>query len=207
MNLKKINPNLQKALLENDFIVPNEMQEATWSSVKSGADCVVVSPPGSGKTTTLVMHVIQKLQAASGESTRALVFVQDKDQMLEVVNLFKTLGNYTDLRVYGVHEKGDTDFDKNHISLGLDVLVGPPAKLNALFSTAGFNMNTIKIFAVDDADVLFKNRQHAAISRLSDSVEKTQRLFFASAVTEKLELMADKIMVEPLFFEPDEDAS
>lgn len=205
MNLKKINPNLKKALVENNLVEANELQNATWSSIKSGADCVVVSPVGSGKTTALVINVIQKLGGAMGESTRAIVFVSDKEKMLEVAEMFKTFGNYTDLRVYGVHEKGDTDFDKNHISLGLDVLIGTPAKLNALFSTAGFNMNTIKMFVVDDADLLFKNRHDAAISRLSDSVEKTQRIFFASAVTEKIEIMADKIMLEPLFFEPDED--
>ena len=205
MNLKKINPNLQKALVENDLVEANEIQDATWSSIKSGADCVIASPGGSGKTTTIVLNVIQKMEKAVGESTRALILVADKEKMIEMASLFRTYGNYTDLRVYGVHEKGDMDFDKNHISLGLDILIGTTAKVNTLFSTAGFNMNTIKMFVVDDADVLFKNRQDAAIMRLSDSVEKTQRLFFVSQITEKVEFMADRIMIEPLFFEPDDE--
>lgn len=205
MNLKKINPNLQKALVENDLSEANEIQDASWSTLKSGADCVIISESGSGKTTTLVMNVIQKMDKAAGESTRALVLVDDKDKMHEMVSLFKTLGNYTDLRVYGVHEKGDVDFDKNHISLGLDILVGTPTKINSLFSTAGFNMNTIKMLVVDDADVIFKNRHDAIVQRLSDSIEKTQRIFFASAATEKLEIMADKIMVEPVFFEAEDE--
>lgn len=205
MNLKKINPNLQKALIENDLLEPNEIQHATFSTIKSGADCVVISPEGSGKTTTIVLNVIQKMEKATGESTRTLILVEDKDKMLEMALLFKTYGNYTDLRVYGVHEKGDTDFDKNHISLGLDVLIGTPAKINTLFSNAGFNMNTIKMFIVDDADVLFKKRMDTVVQRLSDSVEKTQRIFFASQATEKVELLADKIMIEPLFFEADEE--
>jgi ATP-dependent RNA helicase RhlE len=205
MNLKKINPNLQKALLENDLAKANEIQDATWSSIKSGADCVVISPAGSGKTTTIVLNVIQKMEKATGESTRALILVEDKEKMLEMASLFRTYGNYTDLRVYGVHDKGDIDFDKNHISLGLDILIGTPARINFLFSTAGFNMNTIRMFVVDDASVLFKNRQDSVIMRLSDSVEKTQRLFFAANVTERLEFMADRIMIEPLFFEPDDE--
>ncbi|MFT3795605.1 DEAD/DEAH box helicase [Flavobacterium sp.] len=205
MNLKKINPNLQKALAENDLVEPNEIQQATWSSIKSGADCVVISPGSSGKTTTIVLNVIQKMEKALGESTRALVMVADKEKMNEMVAMFRTLGNYTNLRVFGVHEKGDIDYDKNHISLGLDVLIGTPTIINTLFSTAGFNMNTIRMFVVDDADVLFKNRQDAAVSRLSESAEKTQRLFFASEVTEKIEMMADKIMIEPLFFEPEDE--
>ena len=205
MNLKKINPDLQKALVENDLTEANEIQEATWSSIKSGADCVVVAPQGSGKSSTIVLNVIQKMEKATGESTRALIFVQDKEKMLEMASLFRTYANYTDLRVYGVHEKGDIDFDKNHISLGIDVLIGTPAKINFLFSTAGFNLNTVKMFVVDDADVLFKNRHDAAILRLSDSTEKTQRLFFTTSVTEKVEFMADRTMIEPVFFEPDDE--
>jgi hypothetical protein len=43
--------------------------------------------------------------------------------------LSKNLGKHTDLTVYGVHEKGDMEYDKNFIS-GADVLIGTSAKLN-----------------------------------------------------------------------------
>ena len=157
MNLKKIYPNLQKALAENDLIEANELQRETFSTLKSGADCVIVSPPGYGKTTTIVLNVIQRLQKPEGESTRALVLVQDKEKVLETVALFEAFGKYSELRVYGTNDKTDIDNDKNQISLGVDILVGTPNKINALFSGAGFNMNTIKMFVVDDADALFRN--------------------------------------------------
>jgi superfamily II DNA/RNA helicase len=205
MKLKKINENLQKALAEAGFEEANELQQDTFSAIKSGADCVIVSAEGSGKTTTIVINVIQKLGKASGESTRALILAEDKEKVVEMKRLFDTFGDYTDLRVLGVHEKGDIDFDKNVISLGLDVLIGTPNRINAMFASAGFNMNTVKMFIVDDADVLFRNRMDAVVQRLSNSVEKTQRIFFTSVLTEKVEVLADKIMIEPLFFEADDE--
>jgi superfamily II DNA/RNA helicase len=60
MNLKKINPNLQKALIENGLTEANEMQQETFSTIKSGADLVIQSAGGTGKTTTIVLNVIQK---------------------------------------------------------------------------------------------------------------------------------------------------
>ncbi len=201
MQLKKINPNLQKALIENCLTEANELQQETFSTLKSGADAVIQSPNGSGKSTTIVLNVIQRLEKPVGESTRALIIVETKEKVIEMVALFQKLGNYTDLRVIGVHEKGDIDYDKNQISLGMDVLIGTPTKINDMFSSAGFNMNTIKMFVVDDADVLFRNRMDAIIHRLSLSVEKTQRLFFCSTITERVEVLADKIMIEPVFFE------
>ena len=201
MHLKKLNPKLQQALIECGLTEANELQLETFSTLKSGVDVVIQSPPKSGKTTTLVLNVIQRLEKAIGESTRALVVVENRDKVLETVELFQKLGNYLDLRVIGVHEKGDIDYDKNQISLGMDILVGTPTKINDMFSSAGFNMNTIKLFMVDDAEVMFRNRMDAIILRLSLSVEKTQRVFFCSTITERVEVLADKIMIEPLFFE------
>ncbi|GAA4060970.1 DEAD/DEAH box helicase [Flavobacterium cheonanense] len=205
MQLKKINPNLQQALIENDLIEANEMQQETFSTIKSGKDAVIQSPSGTGKTTTIVLNVIQRLEKTHDESTRALIIVENKERVLEMEELFLKYGNYTDLSIFGVHDKGDTDYDKNVISMGLDILIGTPNKINALFSSAGFNMNTIKMFIVDDADLLFKQRMDAIILRLSASVEKTQRIFFCSEITERVEVLADKIMIEPLFFEMEDE--
>lgn len=200
MNLKKINPNLKQALENNAIVEPTEVQEDCWSTLKSGADAVVIMPEGEGKSTTIAYTVIQKLEKAQGESTRALVIVKDKEAVLEMVAMFEKFGKFTNLRVIGVNDKTDIDEEKNTISAGMDVLIGTPNKINAMFSGAGFNMNTIKIFIVDDADVLFKLRHDATVQRLSMSVEKTQRIFFASDITERVEILADKIMLDPFLF-------
>lgn len=204
MNLKKINPNLQKALIENGLTEANEMQQETFSIIKSGADAVIQSAGGTGKTTTIVLNVIQKLEKTLDESTRALIFVETKEKVLEMEELFLKYGAYTDLSILGVHDKGDIDYDKNVVSMGLDILIGTPNKINAMFSSAGFNSNTIKLMIVDDAEVLFRSRMDAVVHRLSNSIEKTQRLFFCSQITERVESLADKIMIEPVFFEMEE---
>lgn len=201
MQLKKINPNLQKALIENDFVEANEMQEETFSAIKSGVDAVIQGPKKSGKTTTIIMNVIQKMDKPLGESTRALILVQNKEKVLEAVEQFKKLNHYNNLRVIGVHERGDIDYDKNLISVGMDVLIGTPIRISEMFTSAGFNMNTIKMFVVDDIEEMLRKREDTLIDRLSSSIDKTQRLFFCTQITEKVEILADRIMIEPLFFE------
>lgn len=204
MNLKKININLQKALVENGLTEANEMQHETFSTIKSGSDAVIQSSEGTGKTTAIVLNVIQRLEKTVGESTRALIIVEDKEKVIEMEALFLKYGIYHDLSILGVHDKGDIDYDKNIVSLGLDILIGTPNRINAMFTSAGFNAATIRMFIVDDADILFKNRADAIIQRLSMSIEKTQRLFFCSEITERVQTLADKIMIEPLFFEMEE---
>jgi ATP-dependent RNA helicase RhlE len=205
MNLKKINPNLQQALIENGLTEANALQLESFSTIKSGADAVLVAPKGEGKSTTIIINVIQRMEKSIGESTRALIIVENKERVLEMEEMFLKYGNYHDLSVLGVHDKGDIDYDKNIISLGLDVLIGTPNRINGLFASAGFNISTIKMFVVDDADILFRTRMDTVVHRLSNSIEKTQRLFFTTDLTERVESLADKIMIEPIFFEMDDE--
>lgn len=205
MKLKKINEKLQKALVENGLTEANVLQRETFSTLKSGADCIIIAPKGSGKSTTIVINVIQQLVAEGEESPRALIIVEDKVKVLEMETLFENLGSETNLRVYGVHDKGDLEYDKNYISTGIDVLIGTPNRLNEMFTTAGYNVNRLKMFILDDADTILKLRHDTKIIRISNSITRTQRIIFSDQLTERIEVLADKIMVEPFLFEIEEN--
>lgn len=205
MKLKKINPGLQKALEEAGLTEPTELQKETFGTIKSGADCVVAAPDGGGKTTAIVINVIQKLEKAFEQSPRALIVVQDKARVQEMQEMFRQYGSYTDLRVYGVYEQGDIDYDKNQISVGIDVLIGTPNRLNEMFGSAGYDVNQLKMFIVDDLEAMLKVRLEPKLTRLSNSISKTQRIFFTDIITERVEFFADRLMVEPLFFEMDDE--
>lgn len=205
MKLKKLNEKLQQALVENGLDEANELQQDTFSTLKSGADSIIIAPKGSGKSTTIVINVIQQLVSEGEESPRALIIVEDKSKVLEMEELFQKLGNYTDLRVYGVHDRGDMEYDKNYISTGIDVLIGTPNKLSEMFTTAGFNVNRLRMFILDDADPILKLRHETKIMRISNSIIKTQRIIFSEQLTERIEILAEKMLVEPYLFEIEED--
>ncbi|MEY4433208.1 MAG: hypothetical protein RLZZ44_1342 [Bacteroidota bacterium] len=205
MKLKKINEALQNALIESGLTEANALQQATFSTIKSGADCLIVAPKGSGKTTTIVLNVIQQLAGKQEESPRALIIVEDKAKVLEMEALFEEYGKYEPLEVYGVHDKGDMDYDKNYISTGIDVLIGTPNKLNDMFSTAGYNVNRLKLFILDDADPILKLRHETKIMRISNSIAKTQRIIFTEQYTERVAILADKMLLEPFEFDFEED--
>jgi superfamily II DNA/RNA helicase len=83
-----------------------------------------------------------------------------------------------------------------------DVLIGTPNKLGEMFTTAGFNVNRLKMFIIDDADSILKLRHETKLMRMSNSINKTQRI-----ISERLtgiESLVDKMMVEPYLFEIEE---
>lgn len=205
MKLKKINENLQQALIDNGLIEANEMQQETFSTFKSGADCIIIGPNESGKSTTIVINVIQKLTGTNEESPRALIVVEDKTKVLEMVTLFEKYGKNSGLEIFGVHDKGDMDYDKNYISTGIDVLIGTPNKLDDMFSSAGYNVNRLRMYIVDDADSILKLRHETKIMRISNSINKTQRIIFSDVFSERIETLADKMLIEPFEFDFDEE--
>lgn len=205
MKLKKINQVLQEALIDSGLTEANIMQKETFSTIKSGSDAIVISPSGSGKSTTIVMNVIQQLVCEGEESPRALIIVEDKAKVLEMEALFEKFGKFTNLRVYGVHDKGDMEYDKNYISAGIDVLIGTPNKLSDMFTTAGYNVNRLRMFILDDADPILKLRHETKIMRISNSIAKTQRIIFTDQMTERIEILADKMLLEPYVFDFDEE--
>ena len=203
MKLKKINEELQQALIENGLTEANAMQKETFSTLKSGSDCIIIAPKGSGKSTTIVLNVIQRLAGANEESPRALIIVEDKAKVLEMESLFEKYGKNSNLEVYGVHDKGDMEYDKNYISSGIDVLIGTPNKLSEMFTTAGYNVNRLKMLILDDADPILKLRHETKIMRISNSIVKTQRIIFSEQFTERIEVLAEKMLVEPFEFDFD----
>ena len=205
MKLKKINEKLQEALIEFGLTEANDLQQETFSTLKSGSDCIVISPKGSGKSTTIVLNVIQQLVCEGEESPRALIIVEDKAKVLAMEDLFEQLGCKTDLRVYGIHDKGDMEYDKNYISTGIDVLIGTPNRLGDMFTTAGYNVNRLKMFILDDADAILKLRHETKIMRISNSITRTQRLIFSEQLTERIEILAEKMLLEPFLFEIEEE--
>jgi superfamily II DNA/RNA helicase len=61
------------------------------------------------------------------------------------------------------------------------------------------------MFILDDADPILKLRHETKIMRISNSIAKTQRIIFSDVFTERIEILADKMLVEPYEFDFDEE--
>ena len=205
MNLKKIHPKLQQALIENGLTeAPNVISEA-FGTIKSGNDVVLIIENQKESKEAIAISVIQRLEKAFMLSPRALVIVQDKPQALQMEAVFKELAKYTDLRIFMTHDKTDLDEDKNQISVGIDVLIGTPERLSFMFGNAGFDVNQLKMLVINDTDELLRLRHDTRLYRLSESIGKTQRLYVSQQETERLEIFVDKTMLDSYWFSDEEN--
>ena len=204
MFIKKLDPQLQESLLENGFAEPTELEQVCIPKIKSGRDLVCLAGDETGKTTTIIISVLQKLKASLDDNPRAIIVVANPEAANKIKDELDRLGSYTDLRVHTACEDGKLDDQKDRIYMGSDVVVGTSKRLNQLYSLYALNLTMVKILAIDEADTVLKSFNYQLFDRLAESVGKAQKLVFATQVTDWIERFAGEFMNVDEFVEFEE---
>lgn len=204
---EKLDIQLVEVLTEIGFTESTELEKICIPRIKSGHDLMCIAGKGAGKTTTVVVSVLQRLKSSLADVPRAIVMVPNKERAAEMKIEFERLGQYTDLRVHTACDDEKIDIQKDKIYMGSDVVIGTPKRLNLIYSLYALNLSSVKIFALDDAESVIKSINYLQIDRLSESMPKAQKIVFASNLTEWLERFSKDFMnnQEVIEIEEDED--
>jgi superfamily II DNA/RNA helicase len=195
MSFKKYIEPIKEALIKEGFETPLPFQKKVLSKIKGGANVFGIAPKGSGKTTAMVIGVVQKLQGkAVDEAPRAIVYAKDKEAVLELYREFRKFTSKTDLRVYCVYEEHNIDAQRDDIYDGIDILITTPKRFNKLFFMNNVNVRMLQMFVVDDAEFLFRGSHLSDVSRLPESLDKCQYLVFSTKYDERFDRWQEKFM-------------
>ncbi|MEO9532204.1 MAG: DEAD/DEAH box helicase [Crocinitomicaceae bacterium] len=195
MSFKKIDPELISRLGEKGIESPNPFQAAIIPKIKSGVHVYGIGEKGCGKTTTILLSVLNKLKMApKGDNPRAVIFVQDRKAALELEEQFVALTRYTDLRILPIYEEGDWQIQKNLIYPGIDILIATPKRFAKLYFLNGINLNELEMLIIEDADFLISSSAHTDINRITESLKKGQFLVFASKFEGKVKALKELFM-------------
>ena len=97
MPFKKLIEPLKEAIIQRQFESPLPFQKKILSKIKGGANIFGIGPEGCGKTTTLILSVVQKLKGLAFEDApRALIVVKDKQAALSLASEFNRFTSQTD---------------------------------------------------------------------------------------------------------------
>lgn len=194
MSFKKIIEPLKDNLQRHGIVEPNPLQTKILSKIKGGKDLFVIAPKNSGKTTSIVISVINKLKDAFEEAPRALIFVKDKEEALKLTDLFKLYIRGTDLRVYAAYEEHNLELQREELYLGTDIVIATPKRLNRIFYLNGINLNKLKMCIVEDAEFLFRNNHFAEVTRTPESIGRCQYLVFSESFDNRFERWRESFM-------------
>lgn len=201
---EKLYKGLFEALTLNGIIEPKLIQQKMLARINGGADLIGIGPDGIGKSTLIVMSVINKLRSSFEDAPRAIILVGDVDKAVAMKEQFLLLAKHTDLRIREAHEGGKIDKQGEDIYMGADIVVGTPKRIFDLYLKQNLNPNELKMFVVDDAELMVKYAYQSQIDRLIQSLPKCQRLVFTNDFNTKVDTLVSKFLINPTAVEVEE---
>jgi len=206
MKLKKFIPGLVETIKESGFDqTPLEIQDLTIPKIMSGADLIVNAPAGSGKSTALVISIIQQLKCAVEEAPRAIIVVPTREKAFEMEEQFKKFGKNTDLRTFVCFDKGILQYQKDMIYEGLDILIGTPVRIDELLSATGIPVVKLRILAFDDAEQILTPKYQSIVYRLVYALPKVQKVLLANDWTDRFMELEERGLTNPMIIDVQED--
>jgi len=194
MSFKKLLPIIKENLANNGIENPNAFQASILPKIKSGANLFGIGVKGCGKTSSIIISTIQKLDAKPFEDIpRAVIFVKDKQAALALEEKFTPFIKGTGLRIFSAFEEHQIMNQKDLIYDGVDIVIATPKRLSKLYFQCGVNLNQVKIVAIEDAEFLAHNLL-SDLNRISNSLSKCQYVVLAEKMTPKLEKLQDSFM-------------
>jgi ATP-dependent RNA helicase RhlE len=198
---EKLNKKLSAGLTEAGFETQKELQLKSIAKINGGFDAICIGPAGAGKTSTIAITAIQKLQRAIEDAPRAIILVADKEKAISLKEQFDLLAKHTDLRSVSVFEEGKINEQSGEIYFGTDVVIGTAKRLLEIYFQRNLNLNKIKLFVIDDAEMMIKNSWQGQVDRLALSLPKCQHLVFTTVLDEKIEKLISKFIIAPIVVE------
>ncbi|WP_303315566.1 DEAD/DEAH box helicase [Flavivirga abyssicola] len=194
MSFKKLILPLKDTIINKGFEAPLAFQKEILPKIKGGASLFAIAPKGSGKTTSMVISVIQRLKSAFEDAPRALIFVKDKQAALALELEFNLFKRGTDLRVYCAYEEHNIELQREEIYVGTDIVIATPKRLNRIFLLNGINLNKLQMCIVEDAESLSRGSHFAEITRTPESIGKCQYLIFSTEFDKRFERWQESFM-------------
>ncbi|MCU4162864.1 DEAD/DEAH box helicase [Carboxylicivirga caseinilyticus] len=202
MKLKKLIPELVSNIINLGLDKePREIQSLAIPKIKSGADLFLIAPEKSGKTTALLIGLIQQLKEPFEEAPRAIVIVSSKEKAFEAEEQFQKLAKGLELRSFVAFDHGLLQYQKDEIYDGLDVLFVTTKRLQELVNINGIPLTKVKLIMVDDAIDFFKNSSHSILYRIVDGIKNTQLVVSSDSWYFKFDDMEERIMKNPMLIE------
>ncbi|APY00380.1 DEAD/DEAH box helicase [Lacinutrix venerupis] len=195
MSFKKLNPQILEALENNNFEAPTPLQKKILPIIKGGANVFCIGKKGSGKTTAIIISVLQKLKCKpEGDAPRALILVETKAEALKLKEAFEAFIKLRELRIYAAYDEQTLEQQREEIYYGQDILIATPKRLNKLYLMNSLDLSQLKMYILEDAEFAEKGLYFAAINRIPESIDRCQYLIFAENLSPKLKRFENTFM-------------
>ena len=196
-------PELKKSLDELGYKKPTDIQFKSIPQILSGQDILAIAQTGTGKTAAFAIPLISMLhdrkERAVDQNVKAVVMVPTRELAIQIEEVFKELGKYTDVEVISLIGGVDIEPQVKKLEKGVDVLIATPGRITDLVHKGHLNLKKIDFLVLDEADHMLNKGFYQDIQHLLQFLpRRRQTMFFSATIDENIKDLAYALVSKPV---------
>ena len=189
---------LARGIADAGFERCTPIQAQTLPRALAGFDVAGQAQTGTGKTAAFLVALYSRLLRNPSLPTRkvnaprALIVAPTRELAVQIHHDAEIIGQYTDLRLGLAFGGVDYDKQRRELEAGVDILMGTPGRLIDFYRQHVFDLRSVEVLVLDEADRMFDLGFIADIRyimrRLPPPDQRLNLLFSATLAQRVLEL-------------------
>ena len=194
----KLNPQLLKAIGDEGFITPTEIQQRVIPLVLGGQMVIGIAQTGTGKTAAYVLPILKKINFAQENEPRALVLAPTKELVIQIAEHARALARHTDLRIVALYGGVGPKIQMEELQKGVDLLIATPGRFMELYLREEIPVKQLKTLVLDEADRMLDMGFMQQLKKIFEVIpSKRQNLLFSATFPPKVEKLAEEFLLFP----------
>ena len=159
----------------------NPMQEEAQQAIHAGAEIVLLSPTGTGKTLAFMLPIIAELDANCTD-IQVLILVPSRELAIQIEQVIREMGTgYKTNAFYGGRNFSKDRMDLNHPPA---ILIGTPGRISDHILRETFSTQNIKTLVLDEFDKSLEIGFEAEMKAIITALPKVRKKILTSATHE-----------------------
>ena len=190
MPFPSVNPALNRALADRDYLEPTAVQSAVLADEALGRDLVVSAQTGSGKTVAYGLAFAPTLLGDAERFDRpgaplALVIAPTRELAIQVQGELAWLYQQTGARMASCVGGMDSRAEQRVLAGGCHIVVGTPGRLRDHLERGRLDLGSLRVVVLDEADEMLDLGFREDLEFILDATPGERRTMLFSATIPK----------------------
>lgn len=208
-----LHPTLQAGLKKLGFNYCTPIQAQTLPRALAGEDLAGQAQTGTGKSAAFLLAAMNHLlsnpraEGADTKQPRAFMLAPTRELAIQILKDAETIGGDSGLRMTVCYGGAGYETQRAAIEGGLDIIIGTPGRLIDFYKQNAYNLKSIEVLVLDEADRMFDlgfiDDIRYLIRKMPPPAARKNYLFSATLSHRVLELAYEhmnsptKVQIEP----------
>ncbi len=198
-----LSKSLLKALSEQGYQKPTDIQQAAIPVLLTGDDLFASAQTGTGKTAAFSLPILQvlgerRVRRPKDRAIRALILTPTRELALQIDESFRAYGRHLPLRTAVVLGGVNASTQIKALRRHPDILVATPGRFLDLFGQGHIRLNDVEMLVLDEADRMLDMGFIHDVRRIVAKVPSDrQTMLFSATLPEAVIRLASSMLKDP----------